>query len=96
MLTAAGSDQRGGGGGRTPLVVSTANGGGKGSSWQIAGVSIDYALDWALVLVLTIVLAASEAGVPRQGEHLRVLACSLRRLRARHAPHHRTSRTPAC
>lgn len=49
---------------RTPFVTQ----GSKSSSWQIAGYSVDYALDWALVVVLGVVLAASEAGVPREGE----------------------------
>jgi hypothetical protein len=48
---------------RTPLVGSA----GKSSGWVIAGYSVDYALDWALVVVMGIVLAASEAGVPREG-----------------------------
>lgn len=49
---------------RTPYV----NQGSKSSSWQIAGHSVDYALDWALVVVVGVVLAASEAGIPREGE----------------------------
>lgn len=48
---------------RTPLVAA----GGKTAGWQVAGYSVDYALDWALVVVMVIVLAASEAGVPREG-----------------------------
>jgi hypothetical protein len=48
---------------RTPLVKSSSSG-----SWVIAGYSVDYALDWALVVVMGVVLAASEAGVPREGE----------------------------
>jgi hypothetical protein len=40
---------------------------GKSSGWVIAGYSVDYGLDWALVVVMGIVLAASEAGVPREG-----------------------------
>lgn len=47
---------------RMPLV-----GAGKSSRWVVAGYSVDYALDWALVIVMGIVLAASEAGVPREG-----------------------------
>jgi hypothetical protein len=48
---------------RTPLVKSSGSG-----SWVIAGYSVDYALDWMLVVVTGVVLAASEAGIPREGE----------------------------
>lgn len=48
---------------RTPLVKSSGSG-----SWVIAGYSVDYALDWMLVVVTGVVLAAAEAGIPREGE----------------------------
>lgn len=40
---------------------------------MVAGYSVDYALDWAVVFVLGVILAASEAGVPREGEQLLLL-----------------------
>lgn len=57
---------------RTPQVGGA--GSSKASGWVVAGYSVDYALDWAVVLVLGVILAASEAGVPRQGEQLLLVA----------------------
>jgi hypothetical protein len=58
----------GGGGINSSGHNSNNNGSGSGSrppAWQIGGYSVDYALDWALVLVAVMVLAAIETSVPR-------------------------------